>query len=120
MTLIDSYITRKAGKSPEDCKNGAIQRLKEYINERERLITTSSESYDTSITKIKKIVQGRMGRKNNQMATLGDKLRTLYTQNDQDMVMERNLKETESQIIAAQINAIGTNHFKTKIDDTSV
>ena len=117
------YVSRKEGgrglASIEDTVDASIQRLEDYIEKHERgLITTNRVDTDNTI--------------NERMTTRKQKwegkklyghfkrlINNISHQKTWTWLRKGNLKrETESLLIAAQDNAIRTNHIKARIDKT--
>ena len=118
------YVSRKEGGrrliSIEDSVNASIQRFEDYIEKRGgRLITATQNNTDntrTNRTTINK--KTKMGKKK-----LYGRFKRLISNISHGKtwawLRNRNLKrETESLEIAAQNNAIRTNHIKARIDKT--
>ena len=114
------YVSRKEGgrslASIEDTVDASIQRLKDYIVKHERgLITTIRNTIDERMITTRnqewegKQLYGRFKRLINNISH----------QKTWTWLRKGNLKrETESLLIAAQDNAIKTNHIKARIDKT--
>ena len=117
------YVSRKEGgrglASIEDTVDASIQRLEDYIEKHERgLITTIRIDTDNTINERMttrkqkwegKQIYGRFKRLINNISH----------QKTWTWLRKGNLKrETESLLIAAQDNAIKTNHIKARIDKT--
>ena len=115
------YVSRKEGgrglTSIEDSVDASIQRLEDFIGKRGvRLIrTTRNKTNDTRISRM--TITRKQKREEKQ-------LYGCFTRLTSDISHEKmwtwlNLKrETESLLIAAQNNAIRTNHIKLRIDKT--
>ena len=116
------YVSRKEGgrglASIEDSVDASIQRLEDYIEQHERgLITTIRNDTDNTIN-------GRMTTTRKQKweeKLLNGRFKRLINnishQKTWTWLRKGNLKrETESLLIAAQENAIRTNHIKARID----
>ena len=109
------YVSRKQGGrgliSIEDIVDASIQRLEDYIEKHERgLITTIRNNTDNTINEIMK--QKWEGK---QLYGCFKRLINISHQKTWTWLRKGNLKrETESLLIAAQDNAIRTNHIKAK------
>ena len=111
------YESRKEGgrglASIEDNIDASIQRLEDYIEKHERrLITAIRNGTDYTIDERMTITRKQNGEKNNCMAALKTNKQHLTPEN-LDFT-----RDTESLLIAAQDNAIRTNHIKARIDKT--
>ena len=117
------YVSRKQGgrglASIEDTVDASVQRLEDYIEKLERgLITTIRVNTDNTInermTTRKQKLEGKQlyGR-------FKRLINNISRQKTWTWLRKGNLKrETESLLIAAQDNAIRTNHIKARIDKT--
>ena len=124
------YVSRKEGgrglASIEDTVDASIQRLEDYIEKHERgLITTIRNDTDNTIDERQQL--------GNKMTTTRKQkwegkqlygrfkrlINNISHQKTWTWLRKGNLKrETESLLIAAQDNAIRTNHIKARIDKT--
>ena len=118
------YVPRKEGgrvlASIEDSVDASIQRLEDCIEKREQGLTTAIRN-DTDNT-----IDDRMtstGKQKWEEKQLYDRFKRLINNISHKKtwtgLIKGNLKrETESLLIAAQVNAIRTNHNKARIDKT--
>ena len=117
------YVSRKEGgrghTSIEDSVHASIQRLEVYIQKHEGgLITATKNDSDNTMGNRMTITRKKWERKQ-----LYDRFKRLINKISDDKtwtwLRKGNFKkETESLLIAAQDNAVRTNHIKTRIDKT--
>ena len=118
------YVSRKQGgrglASIEDTVGASIQRLKDYIEKHERgLITTIRNDTDNMIDE--KVTTTRKQKWEGKQLYGGFKrlINNISRQKTWTWLRKGNFtRETESLLIAAQTNAIRTNHIKARIDKT--
>ena len=114
------YVSRKEGgrrlASIEDTVDASLQRHEDYIEKQERgLITTIRVDTDNTINERMTTTRKQNGKENNSMRLINN----ISHQKIWTWRRKGNLKrETESLLIAAQDNAIRTNHIKARIDKT--
>ena len=118
------YVSRKEGGrglfSIEDSVDVSIKRLEDYIQKQEGwLITAIRNNTDNTKDKRKTITGNKNGKKNNTLSVLNN-LKISEVEKTWTMLRKGNFKrETESLPIAAQNEAIRTNHIKARIDKDS-
>ena len=118
------YVSRKEGQrglvSIEDTVDASIQRLEDYIEKHERgLITTISNDTDNTIEE--RVTKNRKQKSEGKQLYGRFKrlINNISHQKTWTWQRKGNFKrETESFLIAAQGNAIRTNHIKARIDKT--
>ena len=117
------YVSRKEGGSGlasiEDTVDASLQRLEDYIEKHERgLITTVRNDTDNMINE-RMTTTRKQKWEGKQLYGRFKRLINISHQKTWTWQRKRNLKrETESLLIAAQVNAIRTNHIKARIDKT--
>ena len=117
------YVSRKDGRrwlaSIEDTVDASIQRLEDYIEKHERgLITTIRNNTDNTIDD-RMTTTRKQKWEEKQLYDRFQRLINISHQKTWAWLRKGNFKsETESLLIAAQDNAIRTNHIKTRIDKT--
>ena len=118
------YVPRKEGgrglASIEDSVDASIQRLEDYIEKHERgMITAIRKETNNTIDDRRIITRKQKWEKKQLYSRFKRLINTISHQKTWTWLRKRNLKrETESFVIAAQYNAIRTNHIKTRIDKT--
>ena len=116
------YVSRKEGGSGlaniEDSVDASIQRLEDYIEKHEReLITAIRNDTDNTIDDRMTTTRKKKWEKKKQLYGRYKRLINISHQKTWTWLRKGNLKrETESLLIAAQDNAMGTNHIKARID----
>ena len=113
------YVSRKEGRRGlagiEDSVDASIQRLEDYIEKHERGLITAIRN-DTNNT-IDDRMEAKMGEK--LYGRFKRLINNISNQKTWTWLRKGSLKrETESLLVAAQDNAIRTNHIKTRIDKT--
>ena len=117
------YVSRKEGgrgiASIEDTVDASIQRLEDYIEKHERVLITAIRN-DTDNTIDERMIKTRKKWEGKQLYGRFKRLiNNISHQKTWTWLRKGNLKrETESLLIAAQDNAIRTNHIKVRIDKT--
>ena len=117
------YVPRKEGgrglASIEDSLDASIQRLEDYIEKHERgLITAIRNDTDNTIHD-RMTTRKRKWEKKQLYGRFKRLINNISHQKTWTWLRKGNLKrETESLLIAAQDNAIRTNHIKARIDKT--
>ena len=118
------YISRKDGgrglASIEDSVDALIQRLEDYIQKRDgRLITAIRNDTDNTMDNRMIITRKQNGKENNSMGGFKRLINNISHDKTWTWLRKGNFKrETESLLIAAQDNAIRTNHIKARIGKT--
>ena len=118
------YVPRKEGgrglASIEDSVDASIQRLEDYIEKHERgLITVISNDTDNTIDDRMTTTRKQKWEKKQLYGRFKRLINNISPQKNWTWQRKGNLKrETESLLIAAQDNAIRTNHIKARIDKT--
>ena len=117
------YVSRKQGgrglASIEDTVGASIQRLEDYIEKHEwRLITTIRNDTDNTINE--RMTTRKQKWEGKQLyGRFKHLINNILHQKTWTRLRKGNLKrETESLLVAAQDNAIRTNHIKARIDKT--
>ena len=117
------YVSRKQGRrglaSIEDTVDASIQRLEDYLEKHERgLITTIRVDTDNTINE--RMTTRKQKWEGKQLyGRFKSLINNISHQKTWTWLRKGNLKrETESLLIAAQDNAIRTNHIKARIDKT--
>ena len=118
------YVSRKEGgrglASIEDTADASIQRLEDYIEKHERGLITTIRN-DTNNTIDERMTTTRKQKWEGKLlyGCLKCLINNISHQKTWTWLRKRNLKrETESLQVAAQNNAIKTNHIKARIDKT--
>ena len=118
------YVSRKEGKSGlasiEDTVDASIQWLKEYIEKHERgLITAIRNDIDNTIDERMTLTRKPKLEGKQIYGRLKRLINNISHQKTWTWLRKGNLKrEIESLLLAAQDNAIRTNHIKARIDKT--
>ena len=118
------YVPRKEGgrglTSIKDSIDASIQRLKDYIEKHKRgLITAIRNDTDNMIDDRTTTTRKQKWKKKQLYNRFKWLINNISHQKTWTWLRKRNLKrETESLLIAAQDNAIRTNHIKARIDKT--
>ena len=118
------YVSRKEGgrglASIEDTVDASIQRLADYIEKHERgLITTIRNDTDNTINERMTTTSKQKREGNDSMARFKRLVNNISHQKTLTCLRKGNLnREIESLLVAAQDNAIRTNHIKARIDKT--
>ena len=118
------YVSRKEGgrglASIEDSVDASIQPLKDYIEKHERgLITAIRNNTDNTINERMTTTRKQKWEGKQLYGRFKRLIKNISHQNTWTWLRKGNFKrETESLPIAAQDNAIRTNHIKTRIDKT--
>ena len=118
------YVSRKQGgrglASIEDTVDASIQRLEDYIEKHERgLITTIRNVTDNTINERMTTTRKQKWEGKQLYGHFKRLINNISHQKTWIWLRKGNLKrETESLLIAAQDNAIRTNHIKVRIDKT--
>ena len=118
------YVSRKQGgrglASIGDTVDASIQRLEDYIGKNERgLITAMRNGTDNTINEKMTTTRKQKGEGNQLYGRFKRLINNTSHQNTWTWLRKENLKrETESLLIAAQDNAMRTNHIKARIDET--
>ena len=118
------YVSRKEGgrglANIEDTVDASIQRLEDYIGKHERgLITTIRVDTDNTINERMTTTRKQKWERKQLYGRFKRLINNISHQKNWTWLRKGNLKgETESLLIAAQDNAIRTNHIKARIDKT--
>ena len=118
------YVSRKEGgrglASIEETVDASIQRLEDYIEKHERgLITTIRVDTDNAINERMTTTRKQKWDEKQRYGRFTRLINNISHQKTWTWLRKGNLKrETESLLIAAQDNAIRTNHIKARIDKT--
>ena len=118
------YVSRKEGgrglASIEDTVDASIQRLEDYIEKQERgLITTIRNYTDNTIDERVTTTRKQKWEGKQLYGRFKRLINIISHQKTGTWLRKGNFKrETESLLIAAQDNAIRTNHIKARIDKT--
>ena len=118
------YASRKDGgrglANIEDSVDASIQRLEDYIEKHERgLITAIRNNTDNTIDDRMTTSRKQKWEEKQLSGRFKRQINSISHQKTWTWLRKRNLqRETESLLIAAQDNAIKTNHIKAKIDKT--
>ena len=118
------YVSRKEGgrglTSIEESVDASIQRLEDYLEKHERgLITTIRNNTDKTIDDRMTITRKQKWEEKPLYGRFKRLINTISHQKTWTWLRKGNFKrETESLQIAAQNNAIRTNHIKARIDKT--
>ena len=118
------YVSRKEGgrglASIEYTVDASIQRLEDYIEEHERgLITTIKNDTDNTINEIMTTTRKQKWEGKQFYCRFKRLMNNISNQKTWTWLRKGNFKrETKSLLIAAQDNAIRTNHIKARIDKT--
>ena len=118
------YVPRKEGgrglASIEDSIDTSIQRLKDYIEKHERgLITAIRNSTDNTIDNRMTITRKQKWEGKQLYGRFKRLINNIPLDKTWTWLRKRNFKRgTESHLMAAQNNAIRTNHIKARIDKT--
>ena len=118
------YVSRKQGgrglASSEDTVDASIQRLEDYIEKHERgLITTIRVDTDNTINERMTTTRKQKWEGKQLYGRFKRLINNISHQKTWTWLRKGNFKrETESLLIAAQDNAIRTNHIKARIDKT--
>ena len=118
------YVSRKEGGSGlasiEDSVDASIQRLEDYIEKHERgLITAIRNDTDNTINDRLTTTRKQKWEKKQLYSRFKRLINNISHQKTRNWLRKGNLKrETESLLIAAQDNAIRTNHIKARTDKT--
>ena len=118
------YVSRKEGgrglASIENSVDASKQRLEDYIEKQERgLITTIRNDTDNTIDDRMTTTRKQKWKEKQLYGRFKRLINNISHQKTWTLLRKGNLKrETESLLIAAQDNAIRTNHIKARIDKT--
>ena len=118
------YVSRKEeGReltSIEDTVDASIQRLEDYMEKHERgLITTIRNNTDNTIDERMTTTRKQKSEGKQLYGHFNRLINNISNQKTRTWLRKGNLKrETEYLLIAAQDNAIRTNHIKARIDKT--
>ena len=118
------YVSRKEGgrglASIEDSVDASIQRLEDYIGKHERGLITSIKNYTDNTMENRMIITRKQKWEEKQLYGGFKRLINNISQDKTRTCLRKgNFKrETESLLIAAQNNAIRTNHIRARIDKT--
>ena len=118
------YLSRKEGgrglASIEDSVDASIQRLEDYIEKRVGgLITATRNDNDNTMTNRMTITKKRKWEEKELQGYFKRLINNISHEKTWTWLRKRNfMRETESLLIAAQNNAIRTNHIKTRKEAT--
>ena len=104
--------------SSEDSIDASIQQLNDYIEKHEEGLITATRN-DTGNTKANRMTMKRKWEEKQLYGCFKRLISNISHEKTRTWIRKGNLKkETESLLIAAQNNAIRTNHIKVRIDKT--
>ena len=119
------YVSRKEGgrelANMEDSVDASIQRLEDYIGKHEKeLITAIRNNTDNTIDNRQTITRKQKWEEKQLYGRFKRLINNISHDKTWTWLRKGNFKrETESLLMAAQNNAIRTNHIKARIDDST-